>query len=245
MSDRDPTSAHIALLVANTPSFYIFPGSFAWDDHFEISKSWLYISSENIQQCTTTQESINSFLFPLRSLAPSRPEVIYSYWISEEGETFPQMSGFNQLQIPPIYRGIRPHDGRAGSNTVYMRWTGCTALQCMWLKVDQTGWLERGVSWAAIWRVGRCNLGSACSRTPPSHLVPYQPTCSILLHFHNQNLVLKTTPIASLNSASLSACLCPTRLICQSKESSVQLDAIQYNQSKVAKKCDNLCRLKR
>ena len=25
-----------------------------------------------------------------------------------------------------------------------MSWTGCTALQCMWLKVDQTGWLERG-----------------------------------------------------------------------------------------------------
>ena len=52
----------------------------------------------------------------------------------------------------------------------------------MRLKVDQTGWgvgeggfLGRNLKWVRL----RCNLGSACSRTPPSHLVPYQPTCWI------------------------------------------------------------------
>ena len=60
------------------------------------------------------------------------------------------MSGFNQLQIPPIYRGIRPHDGRAGSNTLQyeVNWMYCIAVDVAESRSDRLA--GEGVSWAAI-----------------------------------------------------------------------------------------------
>ena len=85
---------------------------------------------------------------------------------------FTKYQFFNQLQIPPIF----------GDQTTWW-WSskysfiGGVLVQCMWSKVDQTGWRLEGflrpqfeLSEGVIWV-------QPASGTPPSHLVPYQPTC--------------------------------------------------------------------
>ena len=96
---------------------------------------------------------INPFLFLRRSSScPSTPEVIYSYWISEEEEIFPQISVFQPVTNSANLRGsdhmmVEQVSLYAGVN--FSEETIACAVHVVESRSDR---LEAGgVSWPAIW----------------------------------------------------------------------------------------------
>ena len=112
----------------------------------------------------------------------------------------------------------------------------------MWLKVDQTGWLERGFlgpqfeeSDGVIW------AQPARGPHPPTSCPTNPPALFFCIFIIKTGVSNNDHRIPEL--CQLVHLLVSHPLICQSKKSSVQLNAMQYNQSKVARKCDNVYRL--